>query len=617
MSSSGQPKMAEAKYEEYMKIVVENKINASNSWNLALIDYFHDQKSLQEGDSINFQKASCTLDGCVKIYSSRIDSVDSEAKLLLNNLVDSNIKETSEDNDEEGNAESGEKKKRGIRTGNTLEKDFSSLNVKKLDLEYLVDPLFRKTSADFDEGSASGLLLNHLSMANEGRIVFDASDDASITQKMTDDTSTHEFPRTMIDISKIREKFLPNLRKVKTMEICPSLRTFEFSGSSVPTITFDMANYDSSAWSSSFKIPDPSTESSLPEMNDDWAGDDDDFAGGPTVEEYNPDNDDDITGGGGGQLVLHGAPRLEYDERAPDAEASFETLFNYFDAKLVKRWAGPQQWRPQPLRKDKPEQAPAEKKKRKKARINFSEPVKERDLFIASSVPSIPKYTENAKWKNLLPNDQHFSSNNLLKLFLKPNAKILSRTSSSNAVERIDGDQLDAEYWSQHQNDDMFFSTTAAIEDGTSHNNLPTPDFGHDMDDDISDEMEFDTADLYGGSSALEFGDSLVAEPKKVKAAFMHYAKRPKRIDVKKLKENLWVALAADEEQQMSQDNAMHDTKQFSAVLRQVESAEAVKSIGEISPAFCFICLLHLANERNLVIKQNDDFTDLTVAPNY
>jgi condensin complex subunit 2 len=39
-----------------------------------------------------------------------------------------------------------------------------------------VDPLFKKTSADFDEGGAKGLLLNHLCLDAEGRIVFDASD---------------------------------------------------------------------------------------------------------------------------------------------------------------------------------------------------------------------------------------------------------------------------------------------------------------------------------------------------------------------------------------------------------------------------------------------------------
>jgi condensin complex subunit 2 len=36
---------------------------------------------------VNFQKASCTLDGCVKIYSYRVDSVATETGKLLGGLA--------------------------------------------------------------------------------------------------------------------------------------------------------------------------------------------------------------------------------------------------------------------------------------------------------------------------------------------------------------------------------------------------------------------------------------------------------------------------------------------------------------------------------------------------
>lgn len=58
----------------------------------------------------------------------------------------------------------------------TLLKDFSSIALKKFDLDFAVDPLFKKTSADFDEGGARGLLLNHLSIDQYCKIIFDASD---------------------------------------------------------------------------------------------------------------------------------------------------------------------------------------------------------------------------------------------------------------------------------------------------------------------------------------------------------------------------------------------------------------------------------------------------------
>ena len=51
-----------------------------------------------------------------------------------------------------------------------------SLNLKEFDLEFAVDPLFKKTSAEFDEGGAKGLLLNHLNVYGQCKLIFDASD---------------------------------------------------------------------------------------------------------------------------------------------------------------------------------------------------------------------------------------------------------------------------------------------------------------------------------------------------------------------------------------------------------------------------------------------------------
>ena len=97
------------------------KINAANSWNFALIDYFHDMSLLKEGDGVNFQKASCTLDGCVKIYTSRVDSVATETGKLLSGLADSGNKkrkgeeegdaQAEGEDEEDGEGEDGAKKK--------------------------------------------------------------------------------------------------------------------------------------------------------------------------------------------------------------------------------------------------------------------------------------------------------------------------------------------------------------------------------------------------------------------------------------------------------------------------------------------------------------------------
>src|SRR5437879_375569 len=56
---------------------------------------------LKEGEGINFQKASCTLDGCVKIYTNRVDSVATETGKLLSGWADSNSKRKDRDGGEE------------------------------------------------------------------------------------------------------------------------------------------------------------------------------------------------------------------------------------------------------------------------------------------------------------------------------------------------------------------------------------------------------------------------------------------------------------------------------------------------------------------------------------
>lgn len=53
--------------------------------------------------------------------------------------------------------------RREIRGGeNTLEKNINNINTDKFDLEFEVDPLFKKTTARFDENNAKGLLLNNI-----------------------------------------------------------------------------------------------------------------------------------------------------------------------------------------------------------------------------------------------------------------------------------------------------------------------------------------------------------------------------------------------------------------------------------------------------------------------
>lgn len=165
----------------------------------------------QGDNSINFQRASCTLDGCVKIWTSRVDSVGTETGRLLSNLAQEGTRGGDDEQeggsgDEDGGAAPGSQRKKKSRgTAATLAKDASQLQSKKLDLEFAVDPLFRKTCADFDEGGAQGLLLSHLALGlgPDGglRVVFDASDSVA---KGDEDEEAFIEPPAPLDLSVLR-----------------------------------------------------------------------------------------------------------------------------------------------------------------------------------------------------------------------------------------------------------------------------------------------------------------------------------------------------------------------------------------------------------------------------
>jgi condensin complex subunit 2 len=88
------------------------------------------------------------------------------------------------------------------RSEATLAKSFDTLKIKKFDLEFSVDPLFKKTKEDFDEGGAMGLLLNHLGVDGKGRLVFDAGD---VTVGDEDD-EMDPADEDMVDLASLRSE---------------------------------------------------------------------------------------------------------------------------------------------------------------------------------------------------------------------------------------------------------------------------------------------------------------------------------------------------------------------------------------------------------------------------
>ncbi|KAF4974962.1 hypothetical protein FZEAL_8194 [Fusarium zealandicum] len=708
-----------ANFEEWMKMATDNKINATNSWNFALIDYFHDMSLLKEGDGVNFQKASCTLDGCVKIYTNRVDSVATETGKLLSGLADSNNskkkdrdgeegEESEEELDENGNVKKKPKKKTQRSSEATLAPSFNSLQLKKFELEFAVDPLFKKASADFDEGGAKGLLLNHLMIDSKGRIVFDSSDDTGDAATLGKQKSAEldeedenaegeqeeepveedeeEENDVEIDVAALGAKFMPDLHQLDELDVCPSLKTFDLGDpSGSMDIPFLKAPDDWRQDQDKEKTPGALGDiSGLMIDGDAPAGFDDDDLGLGSFDVV-----DDVAFGEGGEAWAREAalePQMRvydaglgeeggdgegYDNNgeyvvsmtsAQKADKMHEDILGFFDQALQKNWSSAEHWR---IRKIKDVNKPAgETKKRKEKEpfeIDFAAQLDNHayDTIYTqatnNSAVSMPKKDWKSKSRNLLPDDKHFNSKSLLNLFLKPKARMGKRRTGFGT--RIGGfgnagqdnqpeGEMDEAFWA-NQKAPMQNSDDTALPQGDYDANffqddgMPFP--GGDLDED--DDLEFaDARDHFspasdgqggltegGGLTALlngetvtntgAFGTTLVTQTRRVRPEYVQYARVAKKVDVRRLKEELWNGMdkdilekPADAPAPLDAADAKQDEPlKFTSVMNNLQAVYPKPIMDDISTSFCFICLLHLANEKGLVIENTPGLEELEI----
>ncbi|KAH6963727.1 condensin complex subunit 2/barren [Fusarium avenaceum] len=709
-----------ANFEEWMKMATDNKINATNSWNFALIDYFHDMSLLKEGDGVNFQKASCTLDGCVKIYTNRVDSVATETGKLLSGLADSNStkkkdkdgedvdESDDEEFDENGNVKKKPKKKTQRSSEATLAPSFNSLQLKKFELEFAVDPLFKKASADFDEGGAKGLLLNHLMIDSQGRIVFDSSDDTgdatTLGKKNSDEEGEDEEENERaedpeeeqledeeeaddveIDVGALGAKFIPDLYRLDELDVCPSLKTFDLGDpSGSMDIPFLKAPEDWRQDQDKEKTPGALGDiSGLVIDGDSPAGFDDDDLGLGTFDVV-----DDVAFGEGGEAWAREAA-LEPQMRVYDAglgeeggdgdeidgngeyvvsmtsaqksDKMHEDILGFFDQALQKNWASAEHWR---IRKIKDVNKPATETKKRKEKepfeIDFAAPLDSHasDVIYTQATNNtaicMPKKDWKSKSRNLLPDDKHFNSKSLLSLFLKPKARMGKRRTGFSSRGGVGFGNNGADNQPEGEMDEAFWAKQKAPQN-TDETALPEGDYdanffqddgmpfpgGGDLDED--DDLEFADAREHfspgvdgqagltegGGLTALlngetvtntgAFGTTLVTQTRRVRPEYVQYARVAKKVDVRRLKEELWKGMDIDileKQPEPAPDGdkpKQEEVLKFTEVMNNLQTVYPKPVMDDISTSYCFICLLHLANEKGLVIDNTPGLSELEI----
>ncbi|KAL9014532.1 MAG: hypothetical protein Q9173_000833 [Seirophora scorigena] len=727
-----------ANFEEWMKMATDNKINATNSWNFALIDYFHDMSLLKEGDGVNFQKASCTLDGCVKIYTSRVDSVATETGKLLSGLADSGNKkgrkadaegeagDDAEDDGEDGEdgAKKRQKKKVGLLSPGrkpeadawkpqraseaTLAPSFASLQLKKFELEFSVDPLFKKASADFDEGGAKGLLLNHLSIDAEGRIVFDSSDDANDATAEADNTTEKETQEEHpeeegnspdaavgdIDLGALRCSFFPELSLLDGHDICPSLKNLDLGDPSGSLdIPFLKAPEDWRQEKNTCQNDGPvlADETGIVLDENNAAGFDDDDG---LLGEFDPTGDTKF--GEGGEVWAKNAaiePHVRihdggYEEGISRTEQGAEVgsfdpqgsgyavslhfkqnagdhddIMSYFDNALKKNWAGPEHWRIRRIKDVNKASAPAPTKRKEKEpfEIDFFSPLTPAlagaiyTQATSNAAISLPKAQWKSKTRHLLPDDKHFNSRQLLQLFLKPKARMGARRNGpgsksmngTNGLDSMPEGEVDEAYWARKHDAVQQASPGGDGPQGNYDANFFQDDGlavvggSPDDDDNFADAREVFSPEADGdaavgghgldgilsnasGNQEGAFGTQLVTQSRRLRPEYVQYARVAKKVDVRRLKEEMWRGIGFEENlapyaAPLSGPPPVPEksTLKFTTVMNDLQQVYPKQAMADISTSYCFICLLHLANEKGLLISNEPGLAELSIQKDF
>ena len=514
----------------------------------------------------------------------------------------------------------------------TLAPSFASLQLKKFELEFAVDPLFKKASSDFDEGGAKGLLLNHLTIDTEGRVVFDFfynPETATSAGETLDDRGSPKLSRSKTDAKETEDrrggacescvdinlpmlgsKFFPDLDVLSSQDICPSLKGIDHTSVAGIQDFPIRKSLEAMVSGSEENHAHQLYENSGIFLDDDMAHGFDDIPGvpgdgfEPTVAPgfgqgghfwasnavLDSASHDRRTTTNEGLIEDDGVDLSPEDGCAPTGnftkasllpDGNHQDILSYFDNAPRKDWAGPENWRIRKLKTGARASSNLAMKRKDKEpfSIDFAAPLTETAAELiytpasSSSVISLPKTQWKSKTRNLLPDDKHFNSVQLTRLFLKPRAQVRTRKIAdryySNRVHfqhgaSADSDQLPLDQFGsldgdvngsitkpQGDYDANFFQDDAP----TFANYLPDDDGVIDRDEvfvDVPQGLVHDDTgaipngmlnsgqDQQGTLQDGSFGSQLITGSRRMRPEYVNYARVAKKVDVKRLKEDLW-----------------------------------------------------------------------------
>ncbi|KAM6432455.1 condensin complex subunit 2 [Liasis olivaceus] len=622
-------------YSTCIKLSTENKITTKNAFGLHLIDYMTEILKQKDSELTNFKVAAGTLDASVKIYAVRVDAVHADVYRVLGGLGrDSAIAEPEKNQDAgEGREDLEHSKKLPSKRKHlykTIEQNLNNINVSETDRKYEIDPMFQRTASSFDECSTAGVFLTTLHTHSYlSEVLFD-----SMVVPLPSSVTSEIPGSSHVKVADLKSILLQCVEK---SAICPSLTGFLFTqwnsethNESVSAL-LDKFKKSGQAFDINAETDNDPQEFVEDRMEDDFDVDILDKTMARELREFseNPEVCGIAPGSSRENLVFMG----EGDIGSMCLQLSMNpSEYSYFSPRIISMWAGPEHWRFKPRHKGDANSERISKRKtiKKVFEINFDEEIEFELHFCKTRAATIlAKSTlENQNKKsNTLPADFHYNPDNLTQLFLKPEIDPWKMPLQGNSSGH-DDDEV-GEYDYNNPNDISNFCP--AVQDADSDDDNDPLDFigeggmfemtanptGGD-----SQDAELDR-DVKGLNISTYHEANLVAEPQKVNKIDIQYAKTAKKMDMKMLKQTMWLLLKdvpknqTEEEsegtEKMVGSSLVSSQKVFSNITKDLLHSLPSVMAKNLSVPLAFACLLHLANEKNLKLQGVQDLSEVLV----
>ncbi|XP_045766551.1 condensin complex subunit 2 [Maniola jurtina] len=608
-------------YQGCLKLYAENKINKDNAWNLQLIDFMTTMLRRHDQRMENLQTASTVLDATARIYSFRVDAVHYDVLKMAGGLSKAAQTKRGKKDDEnvqdEGAADGAEAaapKKKKKRSKGAVAANPDVFNG-DFDANDCVDPFFERVAATAGDITSSNRAFNACLPIHDKTLALILRTDDQFLEPIKEN---------------IPEELSLSERIAVAMKLLPTFNTSDqicepFSGFSISNWDPETEDTDRiTNWVEENNRLNLSQQALAFDVNAE-------VEPIPQDEAHNDLFDDEPLGGIESEeeadvavaacvARLPAAQPARLTDMRPSAPGHSRLEYSYCAA-IVTAWAGPSHWRLKNNRASKLSErtqstatgrftVEGKKPARTKRQLDFMgaglafdarsnkvpdyEPTQPAKIMISRKTLATGHTWNEANYKT--PIDRGLDESHFRKLFLRRNVVMTRERDEQPAKNNTEplmveenkdydyNNENDASYCPNHVSEADEWCNEEGLAAGDLHEQAK------------SAELE-------------EIGDML-EPPTKIAKIFIPYAMRAKKVDMKQLKHTTWRMLTGKTAEGHKED--ITPTSFFSIYSRLPEKLSP-NMRESLSVPLALLSVLHLANEKGLILEKRDDLKDFGI----